>query len=719
MSLAITLRLLHTLLFGLARLLTVDDLVSATRVVASTSAALAGYHMPESFVNPIPAIVSHSATILALAALACAGLLLSILQRTKPSKQIVVLELMIASLTAYFLTLGIAESLTGNSAEIHRYAYILRCSAEMLRMAFFMFGGHFLALTLEQTISDVPGPSEGMFEERTVVKIWIAFAYIGGLAAMTYYGLASWTKLHTFQGWNLVAPGAPSSEGLDFFRGFATAIWLTVQVQILSNIYSQVDDEERQNSFWTRWHLSTGRLRRTGKGLIIGLQIGQRPREARLAGPLYQPDEFKAFLALLVYTIVGMILFVLQRRFRMMGADYEAWWNLKMELLPLAILFPLVYYKTRFVFFDVVIKRGIRALALIATVIILSSLLPEEMPKVLSWAIAAAFAGAWGAVSAPFNRVLDQWLFHRPDYGKLQAAVTEELPRFDDFRAATAHVTLRLREALHVPLIVFSEVAGPGELNIPVSSGDRTWGYLTFGERPRQQPYQSEDVQFLTAIAKQVAAARERIEQTQRERELRELAVRAELKALRAQINPHFFFNALNTVADLTQSNPAGAEKVILNLARIFQFALEATRQETIPLGREIAFVRSYLEIEKARFEEKLSYEIDVPDSLGDVPVPPMLIQPLVENAVRHGISAKTGPGCVTVRARMENDRLCVRVEDDGVGFEPSRESNGVGLSNVAQRVERLAGAGHWQVRSQPGAGASVQFDLEAIKCAC
>jgi LytS/YehU family sensor histidine kinase len=226
-------------------------------------------------------------------------------------------------------------------------------------------------------------------------------------------------------------------------------------------------------------------------------------------------------------------------------------------------------------------------------------------------------------------------------------------------------------------------------------------------------------LQFLSAIAAQFAATLEHIEHAHRERELRELAIRAELKALKAQINPHFFFNALNTVADLTQSNPQAAEKTILNLARIFQFALEASRQETVPLGREVAFVRSYLEIEKARFEEKLDYQIDVPEDLNELPIPPMLVQPLVENAVRHGISPKPAPGRVTVTARWQDDRLWISVQDDGVGFEPSPLRQGVGLDNVAARVERLAGPGHWQIQSASGCGTQVCFDLEAVRCAC
>jgi signal transduction histidine kinase len=418
-----------------------------------------------------------------------------------------------------------------------------------------------------------------------------------------------------------------------------------------------------------------------------------------------------------------MLLFLLEHRFRIMGADYLALWSMTIELLPLVILFPLVYYKTRFLFFDALIKRALLLGTLLCTVGPLVAVIPEDTSRVLVWVIAFSFAVIWSALRGRFNRMMDRYLFQRPDYDALQAEMGESLRQFDDAPAAIAHVTGRLRDALHVPFVNFVEDSpaptSDATVSVPVTNGRRTRGYLLFGERPRQEPYQSEDVRFLGAIAAQFAAALEHIEHAHREQELRELAVRAELKALKAQINPHFFFNALNTVADLTQSNPKAAEKTILNLARIFQFALEASRQETVALEHELAFVRSYLEIEKARFEEKLDYRIDVPEELADLPIPPMLVQPLVENAVRHGISPKPAPGHVIVTARLKDDRLWISVEDDGVGFEPSPSRQGIGLGNVAERVERLAGPGHWQVQSAPGAGTLVRFDLEAVPCAC
>jgi sensor histidine kinase YesM len=143
----------------------------------------------------------------------------------------------------------------------------------------------------------------------------------------------------------------------------------------------------------------------------------------------------------------------------------------------------------------------------------------------------------------------------------------------------------------------------------------------------------------------------------------------------------------------------------------MFRFALDATSRDEVKLGEEIAFIRSYLEIEQARFGERLRYRIEAPPDLLDCPVPPMLIQPLVENSVRHGISPRSQGGSIVVRTALHGGLLSVTVEDDGVGFLPGQRE-GVGLPNVRARVLRLSGADHFHVESKPGAGTVVSLEL-------
>jgi len=182
----------------------------------------------------------------------------------------------------------------------------------------------------------------------------------------------------------------------------------------------------------------------------------------------------------------------------------------------------------------------------------------------------------------------------------------------------------------------------------------------------------------------------------QRLRAIEAAAVAAELRALRAQINPHFLFNALNTIAALVRLRPADAERVTEDLADLFRYSLAASERPTVTLAEEVGSARLYLAIERARYGDALTVEVDVPDSLGRLPVPSLVLQPLVENAVKHGVRHGDGRGTVRVSAHEEGGRLVLRVEDSGPGFGTDRIDEvlgrGTGLTNVAGRL-RASGA--------------------------
>jgi LytS/YehU family sensor histidine kinase len=256
-----------------------------------------------------------------------------------------------------------------------------------------------------------------------------------------------------------------------------------------------------------------------------------------------------------------------------------------------------------------------------------------------------------------------------------------------------------------------------------VALGERRFGTLVLGPRVHRWPYQSEDLDFTSTVARFLAEALDSIEKrcerdatARRELELRELAARAEARALRARIDPHFLFNALNTLADLIRDDPAAAERAVLDLSGVFRFALDASGRESVPVADEVEFLRAYLDIERLRFEGRLRYEIDFPDALNDRVIPPMLIQPLVENAVRHGLAPRPEGGTVRVSVRENDGRLTVRVEDDGVGFDVggTAAQQGVGLANVRDRVTRFFGPEAWHLESRPGRGTLVELNLPA-----
>jgi two-component system LytT family sensor kinase len=196
--------------------------------------------------------------------------------------------------------------------------------------------------------------------------------------------------------------------------------------------------------------------------------------------------------------------------------------------------------------------------------------------------------------------------------------------------------------------------------------------------------------------------------------------LQARMDALISQINPHFLFNTLNTVSSLTRFDPDTARAVLLKLSNILRRRLKAQIHFT-PLKQELDFIDDYLDIEVVRFgRDKLqvSKEID-PDTL-DMVVPSMLLQPLVENAIRHGIGPKIEGGTITLRSKRGNGRLTIEVSDDGVGIPVERQSevldSGIGIRNVHERLKVLYGQDFsFQIDSVPGKGTAIRLEIPEI----
>jgi signal transduction histidine kinase len=191
---------------------------------------------------------------------------------------------------------------------------------------------------------------------------------------------------------------------------------------------------------------------------------------------------------------------------------------------------------------------------------------------------------------------------------------------------------------------------------------------------------------------------------------------RARAEALNAQLRPHFLFNTLHTLGQLWRSGRADeADAMLDHLGALFQRVQATTRRLEIPLEEELATVRDYLAIEEARFRDRLSVSVSAAaDTLG-LAVPPLVLQPLVENAIRHGISASASAGQVSVDARQENGRLVLTVEDDGPGPEaPSANpGSGTGLRATRERLDQMYGGEHrLDVTVAPGGGTRVRMEI-------
>ncbi|MEE4301187.1 MAG: sensor histidine kinase [Pseudomonadales bacterium] len=186
---------------------------------------------------------------------------------------------------------------------------------------------------------------------------------------------------------------------------------------------------------------------------------------------------------------------------------------------------------------------------------------------------------------------------------------------------------------------------------------------------------------------------RARLREVEREGLERDKAMaESELRVLQAQIEPHFLFNTLANVISLIDDDPKRARSLLERLTSLLRTSLARTRAEAVTIADEIAVLRDYLEIQALRMEGRLAYAIDVAPELEGHPIPPLLVQPLVENAVLHGIEPRAEGGRVEVSVRPEQDGVVITIDDDGIGFGSEETPSGTGLANVRERLRALYG---------------------------
>jgi len=183
----------------------------------------------------------------------------------------------------------------------------------------------------------------------------------------------------------------------------------------------------------------------------------------------------------------------------------------------------------------------------------------------------------------------------------------------------------------------------------------------------------------------------------------------AQLEALQRQLHPHFLFNTLNTISALMHRDVHAADEMLVQLSDLLRLTLDRVGTQQVPLTDEVDFLRKYLEIEQTRFGDRLQVNIDVEPEVLDAPVPNLILQPLVENALRHGIGPRIGVGRVDVTASQSDGLLTMTVRDNGVGLSQDKLNafhSGVGLSNTRSRLENLYGSRHrFEFQTPPGGG--------------
>ena len=388
---------------------------------------------------------------------------------------------------------------------------------------------------------------------------------------------------------------------------------------------------------------------------------------------------------------------------------------------PLYFLVASVYFEGRFEFYDLVVKR---ALMLLLVIVVLGMYFAMALPSLellpggaaRPWLFAVALVPI-ALVMPPLVARIERWLdriWLGREFTPVEAVkhVLAAMQPAIDETSLIAATEARLSEIFGAKIAVLvgsRAILEPAvemdlKLTSPVSGAVVR---LVVLKEERTRRFLSEDLTLLRSLGgvfgfmlENLRLQRKRIEQEQLAQELRLQSSKSELKALRAQINPHFLFNALNAIASLIHTDPARADEVVEQLAEVFRYTLRRSDTEWAPLDQELAFARAYLDVEQARFGQRLSFTIDSDHTLPAPQIPSMLLQTLLENAVKHGVSQAREPGRIEVIVRTTAEQVTLEVRNTGPhstrdsdnavarSGQAARDGEGFGLHSVTERLK-------------------------------
>ena len=378
--------------------------------------------------------------------------------------------------------------------------------------------------------------------------------------------------------------------------------------------------------------------------------------------------------------------------------------------IPLA--FALLYEDYRFALADLFLKHALTLLMVVAVVVGSYALVVLSLGVVDGGALppsaVAVLLALWCATSLAFPWIrraadvfVDRVVLRRADYDALLDRLSVDVQGGVSVDGVLTTICRELGPALSAGRVTWRsnalDASVPLEANaIAVWTVEPPHFVLTVEALTGGRRLLSDDLVLLervaTIAARRIDALRlseERHERVLRERELQTLATEAELRTLRAQVNPHFLFNALTAIGYLIQSQSPRALDTLLRLATLLRSVLRSTG-EFITLGRERELVDCYLSIERERFEERLEIELDIPEQLCSRRIPSLIVQPLVENAIKHGIADSRGRGLVSIAARLGGAELVISVRNTDARRRQGRQTDprGLGLTNVERRLE-------------------------------
>ncbi|MEO8682684.1 MAG: histidine kinase [Vicinamibacterales bacterium] len=460
-------------------------------------------------------------------------------------------------------------------------------------------------------------------------------------------------------------------------------------------------------------------------GAWIGISIGslftvsslfcttimlQRPHHA----PAHRRGQMRTVMIFLFIALSGVfiaLIFMRQERLLVQILDRVT------RAAPVYFLIASIYFENRFEFYDLVVKR---AFLLLLSVVTLGSFIAltlpwlEQLPRgsARPWLFAVALvplAMLMPWLHARVERWLDRMWLGR-EFTSVEAVkhVLAAMQPATDEQSLVASTEAKLSDIFGASIVVLVGDEPPRdgqaiEAEVAMASPSGQTVRIAVLHAPGTRRVLSEDLALMRSLAgvfgymlDNLRLQRRRQEQDLVAQDLRLQTSKSELKALRAQINPHFLFNALNAIASLIHTDPARADEAVEQLAEVFRYTLRRSESEWAPLDQELAFARAYLDVEQARFGQRLTCTIDSDHLLPPPQVPSMLLQTLIENAVKHGVSQQREPGRIDIVVRTTSSEITVEVRDTGPGansrgLQP-REGEGFGLRSVRERLKGYFG---------------------------
>lgn len=428
-------------------------------------------------------------------------------------------------------------------------------------------------------------------------------------------------------------------------------------------------------------------------------------------------------------------------------AESYPWWiEMSGHHASLPLVVAILYQDYRFAFADIFLKRTISLVLLVIIVfsayISVAPLLTirnsNNEPEPLAIGL---LLGLWVTTTLFYPKLrqgviwfVDRVILKRVNYDDLRAEITRSIARLETPEEILLEVCQKLTPALTARKIDWfiedNSLSGHHTLTMLFPTTETPSYYLAIGELKGGRRLLSDDLEMLEAVVLMVArridvvrVTHDRCKISLREQEISKLATEAELTTLRAQLNPHFLFNALTTLGYLIQTSPDKAFETLMRLTGLLRGVLRRSAGEFATIGEEIELIKAYLDIEKTRFEERLQIKIVCPKDLEGIRIPSLLLQPLVENAIKHAITPAKDGGEVFVKiekvlSNLEaTEQIKIIVQDRGMGvseFDLARgRKKGVGLANIERRLKcHYSDQAIMKINSEVGLGTTVEIIL-------